>query len=106
MDAFAITRRGSEAVRTRATWDAIGGYQYLAPHRIWMDEARESVMAEAARARLLMGAEPASGRRSLVEAVRHRVGAALIGVGTKLQGANGAGMGTPVATAAGTLRAR
>jgi hypothetical protein len=106
MDAYAIMRRGSEAVRPGATWDAVGGYQYLAPHRVWMDETRESVMAEAARARLLAGAEPASGRRSLVEAVRHRIGAVLVGVGTKLQGANGAGMDTPVATTGGTLPAR
>ena len=91
MDAYAITRRGSAALRTGATWDAVEGYQYLAPHRVWMDETREAAMAEAARARLLMGAEQASTRWSLVEAVRHRVGAALVGVGTRLQGTRPAG---------------
>ncbi len=91
MDAYAITRRCSAAARTGATWHAVGGYQCLAPHRLWMDETREAAMAEAARARLLTGADPASTRWSLVEAVRHRVGAALVGVGARLQGTRPAG---------------
>ena len=99
MDANAITGRGSAAARTEATLNAVGGYQCLAPHRLWMDETREAVMAEAARVRLLAGAEPAPGRRSLVEAVRHRVGAALAGVGARLQGAPHVGQ---AASATGT----
>ena len=106
MDAYAITRRGSTATRRGATWDAVGGYQYLAPHRMWMDETRESVMAEAARARLLAGAEPGPGRRSLLRAVRHRAGAALVAVGARLQGANGARTDTPVAATGGALPVR
>ena len=102
MDAYAITRRGSAALHTGATWDAVGDYQCLAPHRMWLDETRQSVMAEAARARLLELAEPASGRRSLLEAVRHRVGAALVGVGTRLQGASPAAPATPAPAGSGT----
>ena len=106
MDAYAITRRGSAAAGKGATWEAVGGYGHLAPHRVWMDETRESVMAEAARARLLAGAEPASGRRSLLEAVRHRLGAALIGGGERFRGAKGARTDIPVASTGGAFPAR
>ncbi len=106
MGAYSITHRASATACAGTTWAAVEGYQCLAPHRMWMDEMRESVMNEAACARLLAGAEPRPGWRPLLAAAWHRVGAALIGAGVKLRGTNGVRLDTPVATIGGTRPAR
>ncbi len=100
MEAHAMTHRGSPHARRGATLDAVAGYQYLSPQRVWMDEARETALAEAAQRRLLVGTGHVSVPRSPGAAVRHRLGAVLVNLGSRLQGASAEGQ--TVAASAGS----
>ena len=92
---------GSKAAGARRAevLDTIRDHRYLAGHKLALDEAHERAVAEAARCRLLADAGLAPGWRPAVAGVRRRVGAALVGVGTRLQGASPAETATSVAAA-------
>ena len=68
--------------------DTIQNCRYLASHKLALDDARQRALAEVTRSRLLADAGVASGWRPSAGAMRQRLGAALIGVGTRLQGAS------------------
>ena len=97
---------GSKAAgpRRAEVLDTIRDHRYLAGHKLALDEAHERAMAEAARCRLLAANRTAPSRRPTGAGVRRRVGAALVGVGTWLQGASPAGhaAAAPAGSAAST----
>ena len=81
----AVGHRAAEARREKLL-NAICDYRHLAAARLAMDDAHERAVAEAARSRLLATDGVAAGWRPFIGAMRRRVGAALVGVGTRLQG--------------------
>ena len=92
---------GSKAAGARRAevLNTIRDHRYLAGHKLALDEAHEWAVAEAARCRLLAANGAAAGRRPLIVEVRRRVGAALVGIGTRLQGASRAETAVSVAAA-------
>ena len=89
---FGSTAGGARRAQVLAT---IRGHRYLAGHKLALDEAHERAAAESARCRLLAANGAATGWRPGGAGVRRRVGAALVGVGTRLQGASPAVLATP-----------
>ena len=79
---------GYKAAETRQAelLDTIRDYRYLAAHKLAADDLRERAIAEAARSRLLAANGVVPGWRPAIAGMRQRVGAALVGVGTWLQG--------------------
>ncbi len=96
---------GYKAAETRRAdlLDTILDYRHLTGYKLAADGMRERALTERALSRLLAadGAGPA--RRSAVLGVRRRLGAALVGVGTRLQG--GTLEALPVASPAGSRAA-
>ena len=81
---------GYKAAETRRAelLDAIRDYRYLAAHKLAADDLRERAIAEAARSRLLAANGVVPGWRPAIAEMRQRLGAVLVGVGSRLQGAS------------------
>ena len=87
--------------RREQVLNIIRDHRYLAGQKLALDEAHEQAVAEVARARLLADAGFAPGWRLLTAGLRQRVGAALVRVGTRLQGAGSTGRATAAPAGSG-----
>ena len=96
---------GHKAAETRQAelLNTIRDYRYLAGYKLAADGMRERALTERALCRRLAahGARPA--RRPVVAGMRRRLGEALVGLGTRLQG--GSLEALPVASPAGSRAA-
>lgn len=80
----APTRQGDAIAQRQALLDTIANYRFLTPHKIAADERRQQAMAHAALS--YPTSRPAVTSRHWAASMRRRLGAALIEVGTRLQG--------------------
>lgn len=88
--------------RQETTWAAVGGYGYLAPGRVAMDEHRERVMTEAAQRRLLPSAKAAGRWTSPWQCARQFVGDLSHGIEARLRQVHACGVTITVLRKSGT----
>lgn len=77
-------QRRDVIAQRQAMLDTIADYRFLTPHKIAADERRQLAMAHAALSGATGGSAVAF--RQWPVALRRRLGAALVEVGTRLQG--------------------
>jgi hypothetical protein len=66
--------------------DTVVEFGHLAPRKLAIDEAHERMLADAAQARLLIGAAVGPTEMTFIAALRQRLGQGLVLLGMRLQG--------------------